>query len=216
MRDDPEEFLPIEGCANRLSFADTLRQAILVAFDEFRRQHPAETPYAFALIGDPDGNHLGYAVATEQELLQVASEYDRDGYRYRGYDGESFDNREKLTAWLRWANPDDGWTYGDFPERFEVQRLLHQLRESGEFGDRGEGFEELCTEILASIQKLLSGGEPTEPMREGPIVVGFTSGTDPRDFLLTATRANPYPLVRRLWAEAWQAEQISPRIQRIG
>jgi hypothetical protein len=124
-----------------------------------------------------------------------------------------FDNREQLRLWLRWANPDDGWAYGEFAERFEVRRALQQLLESGEIG---EGCEELFIEILSSLQDRLSRGEPTGSISERPIVVGFTYGTDPRDFLLTAIRANPYPLVRRLWAEAWQAEEISPRIQRIG
>jgi hypothetical protein len=201
---------------DRLSFADTLRQAILAGFHEFSRTHPSENPYAFALVGDPTGGYLGFAVATEQGLLRVASEYERRGYRYRGYDGEEVNNREKLMVWLRWANPDDGWTYGDFPERFEAQRALQQLLESGEIGQTGEGFEELCTEILFSIQHLLRRGEPTGSISERPIVAGFTYGTDPRDYLLTATRANPYPLVRRLWGEAWQAEEISPKIQRIG
>src|SRR5690349_5959474 len=127
----------------RLSFGDSLRQAILAALHEFARLHQSETPYAFALVAGQAGNYLGYAVATEQGLLRVATEYERRGYRYQGNDREQFDNREKLAIWLRWANPDDGWTYGDFPERFEVQRVLHQLRESGEFGERGEGFEEL-------------------------------------------------------------------------
>jgi hypothetical protein len=201
---------------SRLSFADTLRQAILAGFDEFCCRHPSEDPYAFALVGDPTGDYLGYAVATEQGLLRVASDYERRGYRYQGYDGEQFDNREKLMVWLRWANPDDGWTYGEFPERFDVQRAILQLFESGEIGGGGEEFEELCTEILSSLQDLLSRGHPSASNSERSIVIGFTYGTDPRDFLLTATRANPYPLVRRLWAEAWKAEEISPRIQRIG
>jgi hypothetical protein len=32
-----------------------------------------------------------------------------------------------LMTWLRWANPDDGWTYCEFPERFGVQSALHRL-----------------------------------------------------------------------------------------
>ncbi len=48
------------------------------------------------------------------------------------------------------------------------------------------------------------------------IVVGFTHGSDPRDFLRTATRANTYPVVRRLWAEWWQKDEVEPRIDCVG
>jgi hypothetical protein len=73
---------------SRLSFSDTLRQAILADLHESCGRHPAENLYAFALVGDPTGDYLGYAVATEQGLLRVATEYERRGYRYQGYDVE--------------------------------------------------------------------------------------------------------------------------------
>jgi hypothetical protein len=49
---------------------------------------------------------------------------------------------------------------------------------------------------------------------KGSMITGVTQGCDPRDFLRTATRASPYPLVRQLWAEKWQAEEWADRIQR--
>src|SRR5262245_21921556 len=114
-------------------FAEILREAILTAMGEFRRQHPSETPYAFALVGGSAEDWLGYAVATEQGLVRVGSEYDRRGYRYQAQDWEQFDNREKLATWLRWANPDDGWMYGELSERFGVPAAMRQLLDAGEF-----------------------------------------------------------------------------------
>ncbi len=198
---------------NRSLFADALRQAILAAIDEFRQQYPSETPYGFALVGDPGGAYLGYAIPTEEGLRRVAEEYERLGFRYKAFRRQKVNNCEKLRIWVRWANPDDGWIYGDFPERFGIQAALHQLVESGELGENADGFEEFCTEILASLQDLPGWGERSVPTSGPPIVVGFTWGEDPRDFLRTATRANPYHLVRRLWFETWQADEIDSRIK---
>jgi hypothetical protein len=164
-------------------------------------------------VGGQGSDYLIYALATEEGLRRVAAEYDRLGYRYQGEDWEEFDNREKLALWLRWANPDDGWHFGDFPKRFRVQPQLEELVRSGGLGDNGKDFEEFCTEVLASLQGLPAWREQTAG---GPVVVGFTYGEDPRDFLRTATRANPYPLVRRMWEEQRQADELNQRIKPPG
>jgi hypothetical protein len=192
---------------DRLAFSTLLRQAILGAWDEFVLAQPADHPYAFTLIGGQVGNYLGYAVATEEGLLRVAADYETRGYRYQGWEWENFDNCEKLAVWLRWANPDDGWRYGDFPKNFEVQAALAQLVKTGAIGQDPEGFEEFCTDVLTSLQQ-----ERAWQPWSGRVVVGFTYGEDPRDFLRTATRANPYPLVQKLWGEHWQGEELSRRI----
>ena len=188
-------------------FANLLRQAMFGAWSEFIHAQPADHPYAFSLIGGQCGNYLGYAVATEEGLRRVAAEYDRRGYRYQGWEWEEFDNFEKLSIWLRWANPDDGWQYGDFPEHFKVQPALAQLIEAGTLGEDAEEFEEFCTDVLASLRN----ESEWQPWR-GRVAVGFTYGADCRDFLRTATRANPYPLVRKVWSEHWHAEELSRRI----
>jgi hypothetical protein len=198
----------------RAMFAETLRDAILTALIDFGEQHPSETPYAFALVGGLNEGCLGYAMATEQRLLSTAEKYDLDGYRYQSFDWEQFDNREKLATWLRWANPDDGWMYGDFSDHFEVQVALRQLLDSGEFHEDVEGFEEFCTEILYSLNELPGWRELSGVTGGKPIIVGFTDGENPRDFLRTATRANPYPFVMRLWRESWQVDEIDPKIKR--
>lgn len=191
-------------------FADLLREAIIGCWDEFRQQHGEETPYAFAIIGGLHANYLGYAVATEEGLRHIAADYDALGYRYQAPEWDEFDNCEELAAWLRWANPDDGWHYGDFSARFHIQPKLHQLVETGGLGKDGDDFEEFCTEVLLSLQNVPLWRE--QVVNQG-IVVGFTYGEDPRDFLRTATRANPYPVVRRLWAETWHADSLSSRIE---
>jgi hypothetical protein len=79
------------------------------------------------------------------------------------------------------------------PEHFNVLPALAQLVEARAFGEGAEEFEQFCTDVLASLQK-----ETAWQPWSGCVVVGFTYGEDPRDFHRTATRANPYPLVRRL------------------
>jgi Domain of unknown function (DUF4303) len=192
---------------DRLAFATLLRQAILGAWAEFIHAQPTDHPYAFALIGGQCGNYLGYAVATEQGLRRIAAHYDGRGYRYQGCEWEDFDNREKLSIWLRWANPDDGWQYGDFPDHFNVLPALAQLVEADAFGEDAEELEEFCTDVVASLQK-----ETAWQPWSRRVAVGFTYGEDPREFLRTATRANPYPLVRKLWREHWEAEELSDQI----
>ena len=113
---------------DRPDFARTLRHAIVGALAEFRRRVPDESPYAFAIILGQCGDYLGYAVATEEGLRWVAAEYAARGYRDQGCGGEERDNLERLAEWLRWANPDDGWTYGDFPDGFGIAPELAILK----------------------------------------------------------------------------------------
>jgi hypothetical protein len=194
---------------DRAAFAHRLLHAVIGSLAEFRRQIPDESPYAFALILGQCGNYLGYAVATEEGLRRVASNYAAMGYRYRGREWEKFDNQERLAAWLRWANPDDGWRYGDFPETFEIADALTLLVQAGAFGVDAEELEEFCTNVLAELRSDTAWLGVLSGVR---VVVGVTSGEDPRDFLRTATRANEYRSVRQLWAEYWRGEQLNARI----
>lgn len=193
-------------------FAHDLEQALLGGWTEFRDSNPGETPYAFALIGGQVGNYLGYAVATEEGLRRIAAEYDQRGYRYHGHEWERFDNLEKLAVWLRWADPDDGWSYADFPERFQIQAKLRQAVGSGELGGNAEKLEEFCTDVLAALERSSAW---REQVGLGKVVLGFTYGEDPRTFLRTATRANAYPTVLRLWGEQREAEEMESRIRRV-
>jgi hypothetical protein len=171
------------------------------------RQRSADRPYALALVSGQCVEYLGYAIATEAGLRKVAAHYVARGYRYLGWEHERYDNQEKLATWLRWANPDDGWEYGDFPEVLGVKETLKRLVDSGTLTGDDADFEGFCTDMLASLLQV-SKWQPWA----NQVFVGFTYGSDPRDFLRTATRANPYPLVLKLWAEYWKGEDISPRI----
>jgi hypothetical protein len=191
---------------DRSAFATLLHDAILGAIQEFRQEKPQEAPYGFAIIEGQRGDYLGYAVATEEGLRRVAARYESSGWRYQPpWDWENFDNCEKLAIHFRWANPDDGWYYGDFPERFNVQQHLKSLVEADAFGENAENLEEFCTDVLASLQ---ADGCWRSLQATCPVVVGVTSGEDPRDFIRTATRCNPYRLVRRLWEEQWEADDL--------
>ena len=196
---------------DRPAFAKALQDAVVRALDEFRSTTQGQTPYAFALMPGQVANYLGYAVGTEERLREVAAEYAGKGYRYRGAEWEQFDNCEQLATWLRWANPDDGWHYRNFPDSSGITNALASLVECGAFGEDAEGLEEFCTETLVSIRsdpawlRIASG--------DG-IIVGVTSGESPRDYLRTATRANSFEAVRQLWAEYWLGEELSGQIER--
>lgn len=194
---------------NRLEFAQVLQRAVVGALSDFRREIPSESPYALAIILGPSGNYLGYAVATEERLKEIALQYAAKGYRYQGWEWEEYDNLERLATWLRWANSDDGWHYADFPDHFGIAPLLASLVEDRTFGEDAEELEEFCTEVLA---RLHSDADWLAAAAADKVIVGVTSGSDPRDFLRTATRANPYTLVQQLWKEYCQGEELSNRI----
>lgn len=192
-------------------FAKSLHDAVIAAMRQFLAEFPAETPYAFAVIVGQGGNYLGCAIATEERLRRMCEEYERLGYRYRKRKGENADGVEKFTAWLRWANPDDGWHYADFLEEFQVERQLQALVEAEAFGEDAEELEEFCTQVFAAVQtdpdwQALAGS--------GDIVLGVTAGEDPDDFFRTATRCNPARVVRQLRREYRIRDEVDSRIDK--
>jgi hypothetical protein len=195
---------------DRASFADELRRDIVAGLRAFREEHADQTPYAYALLGGTAADYLGCAIATEEGLRRVAARYAGRGYRYVLLGSERPATCEELAAWLRWANPDDGWHIGGLPQHKRVQQELGALVKAHGLGEDGADFEEFCTDVLASLQDMPAW---QEEMARGRVIVGFTYGSDPRDFLRTATRANPYPVVRRLWTETWKAGELRSRIK---
>lgn len=194
---------------DRSEFAGVLQRAVVGLLSEFRYQAPHESPYALAVIPGQSGGGLSCALATEEGLQEVAARYADLGYRYRGWEWEEFDNQERLAVWLRWANPDDGWKFVDFPDRFGIAPLLAGLVGCGAFGQDAEELEEFCTESLSALQ---ANDDWLASSMAERIVVGVTYGEDPRDFLRTATRANSYTVVQRLWVEHMRGEELSSRI----
>jgi hypothetical protein len=187
-------------------FAETLQRAIVAGWREFRAQYQGESPYALALIPGQCASCLFFAIATEEGLSAVANDYVRKGYRYQAHDWEHDRIEDELAKWLRWANPDDGWRFREFPEEFRIQQSLAQLVSAGCWGEDAVNFDEFCVDVLASLR---GSREWIEVVGEFNVVLGFTQGEDPRDFLCTATRINPFGEVRKLWAEYNAAKQIA-------
>lgn len=197
---------------NRTEFATLLRTSLIEELRSFRERNPGETPYALALLPGQCGDGLDYAIATEEGLQRVAAKYYEMGYRYRKrWRWEAADSLEKLVEYLRWANPDDGWHYGDFDARPRVMKSFQRLVAQGKFGEEASELEEFCTEVLASLQD-----DPAwqSLASDHPVIVGVTWGSNPRDFLLTATRANRFAAAQALWGEFWRGEEVGARIQR--
>ncbi len=91
--------------------------------DELRRTAAdlgSEGLYAFTLIQGQQCNYLGYAVATETALTATTARYIAKGYRYHGR--RKLADADAIRAWLRWANPDDGWHYRDFCDTSTIDR----------------------------------------------------------------------------------------------
>jgi hypothetical protein len=194
------------------ALAQRLRDSIIAAVRAFRRERPGEHPYAFALVGGQSGNYVGFAIATEEGLRETAKKYAESGYRCERWEWETVDDVERLSVWLRWANPDDGWRYGDFDDSEELRRSLRLLFDTGELSDEAGKFEAFCTDkVLVPLSR--DPGWAHDPLSQS-LIVGFTYGGDPRDFLRSATRANPYPRVIELWRQHWQAHEVEPRIKR--
>lgn len=90
----------------------------------------------------------------------------------------------------------------------ESPPVLTNLVEGGAFGEGAEELEEFCTDVLLGLQS----DADWLAVADERVVVGVTFGSDPRDFLRTATRANRYGVVRKLWAEHWRGEELSSKI----
>ena len=120
-----------------------------------------EEPYALALIQGQQCNYLGYAVATAVALSATVNRYIAKGYRYHGM--RDISDADAIRAWLRWANPDDGWHYGDFDDSDTIQRFL------GTHND-DESLRNACIEELQAVA-------PQQDM-----TLGITYGEDPADF----------------------------------
>lgn len=191
---------------DRQTFAISLKRAIFESYADFRGMLPGETPYALAVILGQSGKRLGIAIATEEGLIRVTEQYAARGYRYRGPQWQEYDNLERLYSWLRWANPDDGWYSGGFGSSHELSDSLSVLLRAGEFATVPEDIEELSMEVLICLRADQAWAEITNG---ASVILGVTSGEDPRDFLRTATLANDYAAVRRLWSEFWLGEELS-------
>ena len=137
----------------------------LTIADELRRTATdldSEEPYAFTLIQGQQCNYLGYAVATEETLTATVAQYIAKGYRYHG--NRKLADADAIRAWLRWANPDDGWHYRDFRDSDTIHRFLAMHNHDD------ESLRNACIDQLKGVAGLQ---EKT---------LGVTYGQDPADF----------------------------------
>lgn len=196
---------------NRDEIAETLRSGIVAAMERFRQEIRGEVPYAFALIAGTEGLHC-CAVATEQGLIRHAVGYHRRGYSVVDAEDDA-EHVDLLAEWLRWSDPDEGWYLNSLDERFDIERQVNDLINQEKDGDEPLDLEEFCTEVLASLHEIDAWSDAVGRN----VVVGFTSDqTDPRHFLRTATRCNPYPVVKQLWSEYAEASELAYRVESPG
>ena len=191
-------------------FTPILRNAIIAAVKQYCDENPTETPYGLAIIPGQLCNYLMFAIATEERLLETAGSYEASGYKYNGtIEGKT--NLEILTAWLRWANPDDGWKFGEFPAESGIADNLNAVVEEEEFADDLDEFVAYCNEVLAT---LWDDPDWKSLQNKGEIVVGVTWGEDPNDYVWSAEECNPKHLVDKLQEEFNQCEKLSDDIAR--
>ncbi|KAI9134620.1 hypothetical protein [Acaryochloris sp. CCMEE 5410] len=123
-----------------------------------------ERPYAFALLLGQQCNYLGYAIATSDSLAKTVENYIELGYRYQGV--QKMSDEEAIRTWLKWANPDDGWHYGDFGGNAAVQRYL-DIHNGDDLLLRNSCFEQLKSVIT---------------QYETDLTLGVIYGANPEDF----------------------------------
>jgi len=127
-----------------------------------------EEPYAFTLIQGQQCSYLGYAVATAAALSTTVCRYISKGYRYHGT--RDLSDAEAIRAWLRWANPDDGWHYRDFNDSDTIQQFLDTCN----YDD--DSLRNACIEQLQAVAA------------QQEMTLGITYGTDPADFCHSVIR----------------------------
>jgi hypothetical protein len=71
------------------------------------------------------------------------------------------------------------------------------------------------TEIVPSLVDRSGWRAWTSPTGERRIVVDLTCGEDPREFLGTATRLDPHPLICSPWDKSRSAEELAPRMRQM-
>ena len=188
-------------------FASQLKHAVVASV----KAVGVETPYAYALLLGQVGNRLGYAVATEEGLRRVAQRYHDLGYRYADEECDEAETVDRLATWMRWGNPDDGWSINDFPDSSGIPASLARLVEQEQFGPDAEELESFCTEVLASLATDADWRRTTKTVS---ITLGVTYESDPADFLRTAIRANAPEVIRRLRTAFGNGEELGMKIRK--
>ncbi|HEX8913969.1 MAG TPA: hypothetical protein VF796_16590 [Humisphaera sp.] len=187
--------------------AARLRASVVGAMTRFRRARPAERPYALAVLVGQDARRIWCAVATEEGLRETVAEYRRLGYRHHDFEGdESDDQAGLLAAWLRWANPDDGWRHVELDDGDALGDALGHAFQGDALTPAFEAF--MTDVVLASLRH-----EPGWLAVGRSVIAGYTSGQDPADFVRSATRANDHQAVATMWGEWRRGETVGRSVR---
>jgi hypothetical protein len=179
--------MPADGSDEKERFLALLCQTTRETMRQFRREHPGEDLYAFALVPSPHHDGIICAFATEQGLDRVAGRYLASGSGSR-----EGDPLPLLRQWLRWANPDDGWYfYGNGDDPFA--RLVPEYQGKGR-----PWTPPLCIEALQRLDAEGTFGAGADRER---VVIGVTYGEDPEDFARFAKDSNPAAVWARMRQE---------------
>lgn len=148
--------------------------------DELRNTnltYRCEEPYAFSLIQGQQCNYLGYAVATSLALAKTIEKYIELGYRYRGV--QALSDAEAIRIWMKWANPDDGWHYGDFNDYAAAQKYL-EMHNGDDLALRNGCLKQLKTVIaqhdIDDVTLGVTYGENPEDFRDSVIQIYGKAG----------------------------------------
>lgn len=183
-----------------------LEIAVRAVFKRFSSEHFSDEMYAFALVAPPQGDYVFCAIATEQTLDHVAQQYAAAGYM-----AISEDTYTLLRQELRWSNPDDGWYRYSFPEDGAFLNELAQAFASRHIELFDGTMEAVCIAVLKQLD--LQGVFGVNKAREA-IVISFTYGEDPSDFVRFAEELNPPSVIKRLKIEIAKGNAASPKITR--
>jgi Domain of unknown function (DUF4303) len=170
---------------------EQLSQVVIATIDKFKTEHFNEKLYAFAFVASPEGDSVHCAFATEEGLTNIAAEYTS---RYPSISKD--DSLETQRVSLRWLNPDDGWYYYSFGDIFDDFWSKPFAMNDLELFD--ESTENICVNTLKRLDEMGLFGKDGD---RNSIIVGFTYGSDPDDFLHFAKEVNPPTAYNRLCEE---------------
>jgi Domain of unknown function (DUF4303) len=179
--------------------SEQLLQATVAIIKQFKAEHPKEKQYSFSFVAPPEGTSVCCTFATEEGLTNIATEY------VNNVPGISKDNSiETQRISLRWLNPDEGWYYYYFGDIFDGLWLQPFI--TGGLEEFDESTEDICVDTLKELDKMGLFGKGDD---RNLIVIGFTYGYDPDDFLNFAKEVNPPIIYDRLCVEIRESCKIN-------
>ncbi len=176
-----------------------LLKVVIEAIKKFRAEHENECLYSFTLISPPEGSSVCCSFATEEGLTNIATDYINNHPRIARNN-----TLEDQRVSLRWLNPDEGWYYYFFDDNFSEFWLKPFT--TGELKLFDESTDSICIDVLRRLDEVNTFGSETQRSR---IVLGFTYGSDPDDFINFAKEVNPPQVYSRLCDEIRESCKVN-------